>query len=46
MDHEGQHFHDLPPEERAARMEAAAERGNVEHFLDLPPEERAQAYSD
>jgi hypothetical protein len=37
-------FWDLPPDERAARMEAACERNGVENFFDLPPEERGRAY--
>ena len=39
-------FWDREPEDRAARMESAAERGGVTHFFDLQPEERAQAYED
>jgi len=38
-------FYDLPPQERAARMEKAAERGGVENFFDLPPDERARVYN-
>lgn len=37
-------FWDREPEERAARMDAAAERGGVSNFFDLPPEERAACY--
>lgn len=37
-------YYDLPPDERAAIQERAAERGGVEQFLDLPPDERAAAY--
>lgn len=44
MDDENRNFWDLPAEQRAERMQSAADRGGVEHFFDLPPEERAQAY--
>lgn len=37
-------FFDLDPDERAARMQEAADRGGVENFFDLPPDERAEAY--
>lgn len=37
-------FWDRPAEERAARMDAAAERGGVSDFFDLPADERARAY--
>lgn len=39
-------FWDRPAEERAARMEAACERGGVSNFFDLSPEERGRAYDD
>lgn len=38
-------FWNLPADERADRMRAAAERGGAENFFDLPPDERAQAYN-
>ena len=37
-------FWDRPAEERAARMDAACERGGVESFWDLSPEERGRTY--
>ena len=37
-------FWDRPAEERAARMDAACERGGVSNFFDLSPEERGRAY--
>lgn len=37
-------FWDRPPEERAARMDAACERGGTSNFFDLSPEERGAAY--
>lgn len=37
-------FWDRPADERAERMNDAAEQGHVVNFFDLPPEERAQAY--
>jgi len=37
-------FWDRPAEERAARMDAACERGGVSNFSDLSPEERGRAY--
>lgn len=37
-------FWDKHPEERAAIMDAACERGGVANFFDLSPEERARAY--
>lgn len=37
-------FWDLPPEERAARKEAACRRFGVDDFNDLSPEERGWAY--
>ena len=37
-------FWDLPADERAERMRAAAERGGEENFFDLAPEERARVY--
>lgn len=39
-------FFDLPPEERAAIVDAACERNNCENFHDLPPEERDRAYRE
>lgn len=39
-------FWDLPADERAERMELAANRGGIENFFDLTPEERAIAYGD
>lgn len=39
-------FWDLDPEERAARMESACERGETVNFFDLSPEERGRAYDD
>ena len=37
-------FWDLPPEERAARKEAACLRFDAVNFDDLTPEERSYAY--
>jgi len=37
-------FWDRPADERAARMDAACERGGVSSFWDLSPEERGRAY--
>lgn len=37
-------FWDRPAKDRAARMDAACERGGVSNFFDLPPEDRAAAY--
>lgn len=37
-------FWDLEPDERAARQEAAIERGEVQNFFDLSPDERARCY--
>lgn len=39
-------FFDLPVDERAERMQAAADKGGVENFFDLSPEERAEAYAN
>lgn len=39
-------FWDAPADERAERMQIAAERGGVENFFDLPPEERAICYDE
>ncbi|QIL72286.1 hypothetical protein G7048_19165 [Diaphorobacter sp. HDW4B] len=39
-------FFDREPEDRAERMQKAADRGGVENFFDLPPEERAAAYDE
>ena len=39
-------FWDRPPEERAALMDAACERGGVSNFHDLTPEERGRAYDN
>jgi hypothetical protein len=37
-------FWDRDPQERAAKMDAACERGGVSNFFDLSPEERGQCY--
>ncbi len=39
-------FWNREPDERAARMELASERGDVDNFFDLPPEDRARAYEE
>ncbi len=44
--HTNNGFWDRQPQDRAYRMEQAAQRGRVSNFFDLSPEERARAYDN